>query len=343
MLTTTPMTTTGIFLGTATTISTNHWLMAWIGLETNMLAILMVIAKPKTTRATEATTKYFLMQAIASIMILFSSTTNAWQMGTWDITQLYNKYSSTIMAVALATKLGAAPIHFWLPEVMQGSSLMTALLLSTWQKIAPMTLMYMAAKNMQPVILTTIGLMSMLIGGLGGINQTQLRKTMAYSSINNTGWTLLIMPISPNIAMLNMFIYMNTTIPTFLIMMKSSTKTLRDLTGMWTTSPIFPHMMALLMLSTSGLPPLTGFIPKLMILNELLQQKMVTMATIAALMSLLSLVFYLRITYLSMMLTPPTTSSASMKWRHTNYQPALTSCLIPTALTTLLIAPAIPL
>nr|BAI52989.1 NADH dehydrogenase subunit 2 [Pseudotrapelus sinaitus] len=341
-MTSMPMMTAGIFMGTMTAIMTNHWLVAWIGLETNMLAMLMMTAKPKTSRSSEATTKYFLIQAIASILILMSSTANVWHNGTWSLTQLYNNHSTTIMTIGLATKMGAAPIHFWLPEVMQGSSMASALLMSTWQKIAPTVLMYTAAKNMTPIALMTIGLLSILVGGLRGINQTQLLKIMAFSSISNTGWTTLMMAISPNIALLNTFLYINIACPIFMIMISHPTKTLLDLSAMWTLTPTLPLTMALLALSTSGLPPLTGFAPKLLALNDLTEQKLLITATAATTLSLINLLFYLRITHMAMMLTPPTTTTGTTKWRFYPNQPTLTALLTPTALTTLFMGPMIP-
>nr|AAC99601.1 NADH dehydrogenase subunit 2 [Paralaudakia caucasia] len=340
--TSTMMIILGLIMGTTMTISSHHWLMAWVGLEMNMLAILPIISKPKTLRSTEAATKYFMTQAIASAMMLLASTMNAWQTGNWNITQLDNKYATTIMTISLAMKMGAFPTHFWLPEVMQGSSLYTALLITTWQKIAPITLMYMISNHTPPAILMTIGIMSVLIGGLGGINQTQLRKMMAYSSINNIGWTITTMAISPNIAMINIITYIMMTTPTFMIMATTSTKTLKDTSTAWTTSTTTTYMMALLMLSTSGLPPFTGFAPKLLILNELVTQKLTTVATFLALLSLISLLFYLRIAYLMMMLTPPTTTPSSTKWRHQHNHSQLMAIMTPTALMSTILIPAFP-
>nr|QGZ04910.1 NADH dehydrogenase subunit 2 [Phrynocephalus forsythii] len=337
------ITALSIAMGTIMTMSSSNWLMAWIGLELNMLAILPTISKPKTTRASEATIKYFLTQAIASAMMLLSSTTNAWQTGSWDIMELKNKFSTTTMALSLMMKMGAAPVHFWLPEVLQGATLQTALLITTWQKLAPITLMYMISNNIQPTLLTSAGILSMIVGGLGGINQTQLRKTMAYSSINNLGWTIMIMALSPNLAIMNISIYIIMTTPIFLMMTNASTKTLQNLTTTWTTSTPMTISIALLMLSTSGLPPFTGFTPKMLALNELITQKLTMLATLAIMTSLISLLFYLRITYLILMLTSPMTTPSSTKWRTQNQKSQLMTMMTPTALFMTHLIPAIPL
>nr|AAL78799.1 NADH dehydrogenase subunit 2 [Ctenophorus fordi] len=334
------MITLGIILGTLMVTSANHWLTAWLGLELNMISIIPMIAKQKHLRSTESATKYLLTQAAASALMLFSSTLNAWQTGSWDITQL-NETSSSLMIPALAMKMGAAPVHLWLPEVLQGSTLTTALLITTWQKIAPITLLYMMSNHTQSNITLLIGLLSILIGGWGGINQTQLRKMMAYSSIAHLGWTITAISIMPNIALLNIIIYMTMSTPFFLLLTTTSSKTLQTMTTHWSHSPTTATILTLLLLSMAGLPPLTGFTPKLLILDNLVTHKLTTMATMMALLSLLSLVFYLRTTYLLTSTAPPTTTRTTMLWRLKPHHNQLTAALTPIALFNITILPTL--
>nr|QOI31946.1 NADH dehydrogenase subunit 2 [Ceratophora ukuwelai]QOI31947.1 NADH dehydrogenase subunit 2 [Ceratophora ukuwelai] len=308
-----------LIVGTTLVVSSNNWLLAWLGLELNTLAILPTISKMKHPRATEATTKYFLTQAIASSLLLLASTTNAWQTGMWNITQMSNQFPSTIMLIALTMKMGAVPTHFWLPEVMQGTTLKAALLISTWQKIAPMCLMFTMSNHLPTNMTLIMGLLSTSFGGWAGMNQTQLRKIMAYSSIANMGWTLLTVTSEPKVSLINIFTYMMIATPTFFLMMMTSTKTLQDMATTWTSSPTMSTTLASLLLSMAGLPPLTGFLPKLLILEELVTQSLTPMAMMAATSSLLSLVFYLRIMYLTTVLNPPCSSTSPTKWRqHTS-------------------------
>nr|AAL60109.1 NADH dehydrogenase subunit 2 [Draco quadrasi] len=304
-----------ITMGTIITMSSHHWLTAWMGLELNMLAILPIISKTKHPRANEAATKYFLTQAVASCLLLLSSIINVWQTGSWDILQMTNKYAITIMIIALAMKIGVAPLHFWLPEVMHGSTMYTAMLMSTWQKMAPMALLYLIANHMQPMTTLTLGILSTMIGGWGGINQTQLRKMLAYSSISNLGWAMMIVSFEPNTFTINILVYILMTIPTFTILAAMATKTLQSLSASWTTSPIGTTMLMILLLSIAGLPPLTGFLPKLLILNELVAQTLTPIAIITTMTSLLNLMFYLRAMYMTTLLNSPGSATASMKWR----------------------------
>nr|YP_009170381.1 NADH dehydrogenase subunit 2 [Conolophus subcristatus]ALE29379.1 NADH dehydrogenase subunit 2 [Conolophus subcristatus] len=325
---TTSMLLSSLATGTIITASSYHWLMAWIGLEMNTLAIIPIISKQHHPRATEAATKYFLTQAAASATLLFSSTVNAWQTGTWDITQLTSPTSTILLTMALITKLGLAPVHFWLPEVLQGSTMKTALIITTWQKLAPMSLIFITANSLSTPILLTAAMLSTLLGGWAGLNQTQTRKIMAYSSIAHLGWMAAITPMLTNILILNLIIYMAMTTSMFYMLIISKTKTIQDTTTIWTTSPTLTIMMMLTLLSLGGLPPLTGFMPKWLILNELTMQNLITMATILALSALLSLFFYLRLAYTTTMTLSPNTTTIHHKWR---FKPTLTTT--PLALT----------
>nr|AAT09483.1 NADH dehydrogenase subunit 2 [Eurylepis taeniolata] len=316
-------------LGTIITMASHHWLLAWIGLELNTLAIIPIIAKQHHPRATEATTKYFLTQAAASAMLLFSSTINAWHTGTWDITQLMYPPASIMLTMALSMKLGLAPLHFWLPEVLQGSSLKTALIITTWQKLAPFALLYLTQHSIDTTLLLTMGLLSSLVGGWGGLNQTQTRKIMAFSSIAHLGWMISVLTLAPNIMLLNLALYILMTASTFLLLIFLSSKTIQSLTTSWTISPMTTTLMMILLMSLGGLPPLTGFMPKWLILQELTNHSLPTTATILALSALLSLFFYLRLSYMMALTMHPNTTQTKYKWR---FQPKLQTTLMTPAL-----------
>nr|AAC27585.2 NADH dehydrogenase subunit II [Anolis luciae] len=326
--------------GTIITLSSHHWLMAWIGLEINTLAIIPIISMQHHPRTTEAATKYFLTQAAASAMILFASTTNAWFTGTWNITQMSTTPSHILLTMALAMKLGLAPTHFWLPEVLQGSTMTTALIITTWQKLAPMSLIYMTMNNLSPLMLLLLGLMSSIIGGWGGLNQTQTRKIMAYSSIAHLGWMAAITSIMTNILILNLLIYLVMTMTMFYSLILLKLKTIQDTSTSWSTSPTLTTTTMLTLLSLGGLPPLTGFMPKWLILEELTMQNLVMLATMMALASLLSLFFYLRLSYTTTLTLSPNTIQTKHKWRFKS--PTTTHPLITLIPMTTLMLPLTP-
>nr|AHY87284.1 NADH dehydrogenase subunit 2 [Sitta frontalis] len=327
--------TTSLLLGTTITISSNHWILAWTGLEINTLAILPLISKSHHPRAVEAATKYFLVQAAASALVLFSSMTNAWYTGQWDITQLTHPTSCLILTSAVAIKLGLVPFHFWFPEVLQGSPLTTGLLLSTAMKFPPITLLLMTSQSLNSTLLTTMAILSTALGGWMGLNQTQTRKILAFSSISHLGWMAIIIPYSPKLALLNFYLYTLMTATVFLTLNSMKVMKLSSLMTSWTKSPTLSTTLLLTLLSLAGLPPMTGFLPKWLIIQELTKQEMAPTATIISLLSLLSLFFYLRLAYCSTITLPPHTTNQMKRW-HTN-KPINTSIAILTTLSIMLL------
>nr|AHG31212.1 NADH dehydrogenase subunit 2 [Pachycephala caledonica caledonica]AHG31213.1 NADH dehydrogenase subunit 2 [Pachycephala caledonica caledonica] len=303
-----------LLLGTTITISSNHWIMAWTGLEINTLAILPMISKSHHPRSIEAATKYFLVQATASALVLFSSMTNAWYTGQWDITQLTHPTSCLILTMAISMKLGLVPFHFWFPEVLQGSSLITGLLLSTAMKFPPITLLFMTSSSLNPSLLTTMAILSTALGGWMGLNQTQIRKIMAFSSISHLGWMTIIIAYNPKLTMLNFYLYVLMTTAVFLTFHSMKILKLPTLMTAWTKTPSLSAILLLALLSLAGLPPLTGFLPKWLIIQELTKQDMASAATILSLLSLLGLFFYLRLAYCATITLPPHTTNHMKQW-----------------------------
>nr|YP_009388912.1 NADH dehydrogenase subunit 2 [Aeluroscalabotes felinus]AFP67549.1 NADH dehydrogenase subunit 2 [Aeluroscalabotes felinus]BAF96545.1 NADH dehydrogenase subunit 2 [Aeluroscalabotes felinus]BAX77924.1 NADH dehydrogenase subunit 2 [Aeluroscalabotes felinus] len=329
----------GMAMGTIITLSSSHWLIAWIGLEINTLAIIPILTNEHYPRTTEAATKYFLTQAIASALIMLSSMTNAWMTGQWDISQLTTPLAMLLLTLAITMKLGLAPFHFWFLEVMQGATLKISLALSTWQKLAPFCLLYMTAPHLNHPLLITFSLFSTMIGSMTGLNQTQTRKIMACSSITHLGWLTTMLTLNPPITMLTLILYILMTTTIFLVLIMLSMKTLIDLEIVGSTVPMLAMMTMLMLLSLGGLPPLTGFLPKWLILNELMKFKLIIFSMMLALTTLPSLFFYLRMGYLMIMVLPPTTTP-KYNWRLKIKYPLMLAILM--TLSTLLL-PNLPM
>nr|YP_003345412.1 NADH dehydrogenase subunit 2 [Robinsia catherinae]BAI53212.1 NADH dehydrogenase subunit 2 [Robinsia catherinae] len=302
-------------LGTTITFMSSHWLLAWMGLEINTLAIIPLMSKHHHPRAVEASTKYFLTQATAAALILFSATSNAWITGMWEIQQMTNQTTILVMTLALGLKLGIAPMHFWLPEVLQGLDLITGLVLSTWQKLAPMALIYQLSQEINQEVLVLLGLLSVLVGGWGGLNQTQLRKILAYSSIAHMGWMVVVLKFSPNLMLMNLAIYMVMTSAAFMTLNTMPATKINTMALAWTKTPIIMVLTTTILLSLGGLPPLTGFMPKWLIIQELTKQDLPLTATMMAMAALLSLFFYLRLCYASSLTVFPNTNNTKTPWR----------------------------
>nr|WDE34262.1 NADH dehydrogenase subunit 2 [Bavayia ultramaficola] len=317
-----------MILGTVITMSGSHWILAWAGLEMNTLATIPIISKQHHPRATEAATKYFLIQATASAVILFASSLNAWKTGQWNIYQTPSPESIMLLTLALAMKLGLAPLHFWLPEVLQGSPLLITAIISTWQKLAPISILYMITNNLNQHTLMTLGLISTILGGWMGLNQTQTRKIMAFSSIAHMGWIFMALAINPNLALLTFSMYLLLTTAMFTSLISTVSKTLLDLGTTWPQTPTLLSITMLTLMSLGGLPPLTGFMPKWLILKELTTNNLPTISTLMALSALPSLFFYIRMAHMTSLTLPPETTITGHKWRFKLNQTPTTPLII---------------
>nr|ACY36873.1 NADH dehydrogenase subunit 2 [Crocidura wuchihensis]ACY36874.1 NADH dehydrogenase subunit 2 [Crocidura wuchihensis] len=324
-----------IILGTSIVMTSSHWFMTWLGFEMNMMAIVPVLMKKYSPRSMEAATKYFLTQATASMILMLAIIINLMHSGQWTITNVENFTASTLITIALVMKLGLAPFHFWVPEVTQGVPLNSGLILLTWQKIAPLSLLYQTYSSMNTNMLLSMSLASIMIGGWGGLNQTQLRKIMAYSSIAHMGWMMTILIYNPNLSFLNLLIYIFMTSSMFMLLIFSSTTSTLSLSLTWNKYPIITISSLITLLSLGGLPPLTGFMPKWMIIQELTKNNSVILPTLMAILALLNLFFYMRLTYSTALTMFPTMNNTKLTWQfqNTNILPMMSPLIMISALT----------
>nr|AAZ15938.1 NADH dehydrogenase subunit 2 [Eurycea cirrigera]AAZ16132.1 NADH dehydrogenase subunit 2 [Eurycea wilderae]AAZ16133.1 NADH dehydrogenase subunit 2 [Eurycea wilderae]AAZ16134.1 NADH dehydrogenase subunit 2 [Eurycea wilderae]AAZ16148.1 NADH dehydrogenase subunit 2 [Eurycea wilderae] len=320
--------------GTVITFTSNHWFLAWLGLELNTLAMIPLMSKTHHPRATEAATKYFLMQAAASALLLFATTLNAWYTGEWTISCMQNIIPTLMLTIALMIKLAVAPFHLWLPDVIQGLDLMTCLILLTWQKLAPMTLLIQIGPELNPTLLISFGVLSIILGGWGGLNQPQIRKIMAYSSIAHLGWMTVVLVYSPQLTTLNLLLYLMMTAAMFFMLLNLMSTNINKVAISWMKYASLTPAMMIILMSLGGLPPTSGFMPKWLILEELMKQDMALIATIMSLSALLSLFFYLRLSYATSLTTPPTLQNSKFLWQFSgfNYQMLPTMIIISTML-----------
>nr|QCT84052.1 NADH dehydrogenase subunit 2 [Hemidactylus cf. gleadowi]QCT84053.1 NADH dehydrogenase subunit 2 [Hemidactylus cf. gleadowi] len=322
---------TSLTTSTIITTASTHWLLAWLSLELNTLSILPMMMKLPHPRMVEATTKYFLIQATAAANIFFASTINAWQTGQWSITSTSPTLTTTMITAALMLKLGIAPAHLWYPEILQGTSLYIATLISTWQKLAPMALLFMMHNNLNLTTVLILAAISTITGGWAGLNQTQTRKIMAFSSIAHMGWLLAALATSQHLATLTMILYLATTTAMFTALAATTTKTIHDTSTMWLSTPTLTMATMITLTSLGGLPPLTGFMPKWLIIKELALINLPLLSMVLLTASLPSLFFYTRIAYLTTLTTPPTTTTMKLKWRLSTTTPPATAPTITIA------------
>nr|WEG23124.1 NADH dehydrogenase subunit 2 [Siphona sp. 1 HNL-2023a] len=283
-----------LIMGTFISISANSWLSAWMGLEINLLSFIPLMSD-NTLLSTESSLKYFLIQALASSILLFAMIMyliNINKMNIFLITEM-------LMFSSLLLKMGASPFHFWFPNVMEGLSWFNVLILMTWQKLAP--LMMISYINMKSLMYISI-ILSSMIGALGGLNQTSLRKLMAYSSINHLGWMLMAI-FNSNLLWMNYFLFysiLSFSVIFMLNMFKISY--LNQMFMLMFNSKNMKFFIMFNLLSLGGLPPFTGFFPKWMIIQSLTMNNQLYMMIFLSLTTLVTLYFYMRMSYSSFML-----------------------------------------
>nr|YP_009057628.1 NADH dehydrogenase subunit 2 [Nymphes myrmeleonoides]AHY39211.1 NADH dehydrogenase subunit 2 [Nymphes myrmeleonoides] len=286
---------TTLISGSLISISANSWLGAWIGLEINLLSFIPLISNMKNSTSTESSLKYFIVQALASSILLFSVLILSLNSNFW---MEFNMSLNLILNSSLLLKMGAAPFHSWFPEVMEGLSWLMNFILMTWQKLAPMILIsYCFFYKFLYIII----IISIIIGSLGGLNQTNLRSLMAYSSINHLGWMLSSMMIS----FFYWFIYyLFYTLLSFSIIYMFFQMNIYYFTQIFTSlnyNMIMKFIIFCNFLSLGGLPPFTGFLPKWIIIQSLAMDNMFLM-TLMVVFTLITLFFYIRLTYTAFML-----------------------------------------
>nr|YP_010326960.1 NADH dehydrogenase subunit 2 [Polyptychus trilineatus]UNP54212.1 NADH dehydrogenase subunit 2 [Polyptychus trilineatus] len=290
-----------LVFSTMISISANSWFGCWIGLEINLLSFIPLISNSNNLLSSEAALKYFLTQSIASMNFLFSILIKMTLMKNFEL----NNFISIMINSSLLMKMGATPFHFWFPNISEGLSWFNNFILMTWQKISPMILLsYYYNMN----FLYFIIILNVMIGAIGGINQTSLRKMMAFSSINNLGWMIFSIMISNNLWLFYFICYsLLISIMFFLFYIMN----VFFINQLFINNMNFMIKLNFLInfLSLGGLPPFIGFLPKWIIINFLMVNKFYLLTLIMIMSSLITIYFYIRIMYSSFLF-----NYFKMKW-----------------------------
>nr|YP_004021390.1 NADH dehydrogenase subunit 2 [Phobaeticus serratipes]BAJ24530.1 NADH dehydrogenase subunit 2 [Phobaeticus serratipes] len=297
---------TMIIVSVMFSISSNSWLMVWMGMEINMMSFMPMIMEQKNMNSKESALTYFLVQTIASMLLLMSMIIMYYNN---DI-KYENNMGELMLLSSLMMKSGISPFHFWMPKTMEGMNWNKCLILMTLQKITPL----MMISNIITINMITISamMMSVFIGAIGGLNQTSLRKLMAYSSISNNGWMMLAMMMSENMWM--MYFLMYTLMTTIMTMSMKMYNILHMNQMMSMNESIYMKFMLMMnMLSISGLPPMMGFIPKWMVIQSSVNLNSLMLTGMMVMLTLITIYYYLRMMYSTLMLT-----SMEPKWNNMN-------------------------
>nr|AXI98649.1 NADH dehydrogenase subunit 2 [Pseudoniphargus multidens] len=262
------------------TISSNSWLFGWMGLEMNLLSFIPIILKKLNKYSTEVAIKYFLIQAISSVYLLFFF--------------LFMKTFLIItIMLALMLKMAAAPFHQWLPSMADGLSWPSLFILLIMQKVNPLILLSFLMKPSELVFMLQVFIVSSaLIGSVGGLTHSSLRKILAFSSISHMSWLLASFLIS-NWAWFNyFFIYSLILMSLILSLHSTETFTVNDL--LLKNKTYISLLISISIMSIGGLPPFSGFVPKFIVIQSLLYDNFFFILFFLLLGTFISLFFYAR-------------------------------------------------
>lgn len=309
-------------------VSANNLLMLYLGLELLSLCLYALVAFNRDSgNASEAAMKYFVLGAIASGMLLYGMSILYGLSGSLQLSEIALAVSQAAEAgdaqsigmifalvfivVALAFKLGAVPFHMWMPDVYHGSPTAVTALIGTAPKLAGfamiMRLLVEALGGLQAdwqQMIMVLSVLSLAVGNIIAIAQSNLKRMLAYSTISHVGFILLgILAGTAEGYSASMFYtisYALMSLGGFGVIMLMAREgfeadNITDLTGLNQRSPWFAFIMMILMLSMAGVPPTVGFWAKLAVLTAVVDVDLVWMAIIAVFFSIIGIFYYLRI------------------------------------------------
>ncbi len=310
-------------LGISIICSAANFLIIYLGLELLALSLYALVASNKhSIESTEAGMKFFILGAIASAVFLYGISLIYGTYGTLSIHEISSidstKKLETQIALGfllcgIAFKFGAIPYHSWVPDAYQGASTSAALFISTAPKIAAFALLYrilidgfMAASETWTVMIQVLGILSLILGNLIAISQTNMKRLLGYSAIGHVGFILLGISTGTknglDSSLFYVLIYVLMMIAAFMSLEVLSSKNhkvelISDLKGLNSPHPWFALIVLFVMFSMIGIPPFAGFFAKWSILSSLVDANMIYTAIIAIIMSVVAAFYYLRVVW----------------------------------------------
>ena len=305
-------------------ISSNDLLSLFMSMELQSLSLYILVSFSRDDfTSSEAGVKYFIIGSLSTCIFLFGTSLVYGLVGSTSFNEISvfmsDLYSTPTMLivglifilVSLSLKISAAPFHMWTPDVYQGAPSIITTLLSTLPKIAAFgvlirLLVYPFGEIIVDwgKILIILSISSMLIGSLGALRQTDLKRLMAYSTINHIGFILMGLIPGSEDGITSICIYlifyttMNLGIFLFILNMQRdqvSVTSIKDLSGLYRSQPLTAGCVSIILFSMAGIPPMAGFIGKLIILNIVIDNNLFFLAVIAVLTSVIAAFYYIRL------------------------------------------------
>ena len=320
-------------LGQMIMISANNFLTIYLGLELMSLSLYALVAlRRDNVQATEAAMKYFILGAMASGFLLYGMSMLYGATGSLALNEVFRVvvfgisdntvlvFGVVFVVAGLAFKLGAVPFHMWAPDVYHGSPTGVTLLLGAAPKLATFAITFrLLVEGLLPIaidwqqMLMVMAVLSLILGNITAIAQTNLKRMLAYSTISHMGFVLLGLlsgvsmhsgldsaTIAYSSALFYMVVYVLTTLGTFgvvLLLTRAGFEAdkIDDFKGLNKRNPWFAAMMLIMLFSMAGIPPMVGFYAKLSVLQSVFAVGLPWLALIAVALSLIGAYYYLRV------------------------------------------------
>jgi len=316
-------------VGMLTIISSNDLITMYIGIEIQSLCFYIIAAiKVYNNFSTEAGLKYFILGAFSSGLLLFGCSFIYGSLGTTNFTDmkvLFNHFDEAVdnpktlilgilfVIIAILFKVGAAPFHMWLPDVYEGVPTIVTAIYSIVPKIAifslfvklNISLMYENNFYFEQTLLCCAGL-SIIIGTLGALYQTKIKRLLAYSAISHVGFLLIGFTVFTNWSIFSLFfylmIYILISINVFSVVLvlrkidnNLKIKKINELAILFKSNPLLAINFCLILFSIAGIPPLVGFYSKLYIFISAIKSEYYFIVLLAAVFSVIASMYYIRL------------------------------------------------
>ena len=310
-------------VGMGIMVSANDLITLYIGLELNSLSAYVLASFARSDRrSVEAGLKYFILGALASGILLFGMSLVYGFTGTTGFDAIGKALSGDMgmgalfgvvfMLSGLAFKISAAPFHMWTPDVYEGAPTPVTAFFASAPKVAATALLIRVTITafgdqtfVWQQIIMVVAIMSIIIGAVGAIGQTNLKRLLAYSSINNVGFILIGLAAGTKEGIAAMLVYLAIyvamTLGGFICLMQlrnrdgSLREEMRDIAGLSVTRPILAASLAIFMFSLAGIPPLFGFWGKLVVFNAAVAAGLFPLAVIGVVGSVIGAFYYLKV------------------------------------------------
>ena len=344
-------------LGMSIMVSASDLLTLYVGLELNSLAAYVLASFLRTdTRSAEAGLKYFVLGALASGILLFGMSLTYGFTGTTNFDGIRASldagmttgalFGITFVLAGLAFKISAVPFHMWTPDVYEGAPTPVTAFFASAPKVAAIALSARVALDAfgpqwlaWQQIVVFAALASIVVGALGAIGQGNIKRLLAYSSINNVGFIMIGLaaatPAGASAMLVYLAIYVVMTIGSFVavLMLKTESgdyvESIADLAGLSRGKPLIALALAMMMFSLAGIPPLFGFWGKFVVFQAAVEANLVLLAALGIAASVIGAFYYIKIVKVMYFDEPAEVVKGSSGWAHWTLLAICTALMSP--------------